>query len=359
VLVGLSAVSASRPPYPDEMPRRLVARLHNPLFLTASKPDRVLEQRDKGPINELNRETAAFGGSLRVLDELEGEAERRFSREFRVVLPTEAVEESAALMWERSVENVPPHAELVYDAIATKQEIEGAVTFKVHVKSAKEPDWIELKSTDVKGGSRISERVDLSPYANKKVDLRFEIFAPAAEIAKRAKSGTWADVRITAPGAGPDDIRPFDLEGRINAWGETPSTFYFRKDESFPGGNIPASASLEIQVEAGGPVYLRGLTVHAAPDTMARKFENGVVLVNPSNHPVAFTPEGDFQIPLRHIAGRKEQDPAVNDGSLVGQPGIQPSAKVTVPPKDAVFLSKEKSRTTTPSAMKKPSQKLR
>lgn len=118
---------------------------------------------------------------------------------------------------------------------------------------------------------------------------------------------------------------------RIMTWtGEKPllSGFYFR--------NVgPARVSLTLEVEGGEPVHLSELTVHNAPDAMARRFEHGLVLANPSTQPYAF--DLGALAPgaaLRRLRATPGQDPKTNSGEAVG-------STVTLPPRDALFLAQE------------------
>jgi len=87
---------------------------------------------------------------------------------------------------------------------------------------------------------------------------------------------------------------------------------------------------LSIRIEGGEPVTLHALTVHAAPDTLARLYENGMVL-QPASHPFSFdlSPPGTwptFQTHSSHSsAGRR-----ANTGAPVG-------ASVDLGPKDGLF----------------------
>jgi hypothetical protein len=65
------------------------------------------------------------------------------------------------------------------------------------------------------------------------------------------------------------------LEGMAGSYGYEEMTFYYRQAG-------PAAVSLEIGFEGYENVWISDFTVHNAADVMAREFENGVVLVNPS-----------------------------------------------------------------------------
>ena len=80
---------------------------------------------------------------------------------------------------------------------------------------------------------------------------------------------------------------------------------------------------------------LSEITAHAAPDAMAREFEGGVVLANPSSRAHRFDLGALFLgVRLRRLQGSPEQDPRTNNGRPVG-------AAVEIGPRDALFLRKE------------------
>ncbi|MCX7826520.1 MAG: hypothetical protein N2689_13315, partial [Verrucomicrobiae bacterium] len=92
---------------------------------------------------------------------------------------------------------------------------------------------------------------------------------------------------------------------------------------------------LTFEFEGGEPVYLTDFAAHGAADVVAREYEYGVVLANPSTRPYTFVVSELFpNAKLRRLRGSPEQDPKTNDGSPAG-------ATVTVGPRDALFLMKE------------------
>jgi hypothetical protein len=105
------------------------------------------------------------------------------------------------------------------------------------------------------------------------------------------------------------------------------STFYFN--------DLRAKAVvLELTFESAEPVWISSLSAHAAPDAMAREFERGAVVANPSLHPVEFDLAALFPgESFRRLAATSDQDVKTNDGSPV-------SGKIRIGPKDALFLSK-------------------
>jgi len=87
-----------------------------------------------------------------------------------------------------------------------------------------------------------------------------------------------------------------------------------------------------VTVEGGEPVTLSAVSAHAAPDAMARVFERGIVLANPSLSPVTFdlrtlSPGRTY----RRLRATPGQDGEVNTGAAAGD-------TVTLGGRDALFL---------------------
>ncbi|MFB3828276.1 MAG: hypothetical protein ACE15B_16025 [Bryobacteraceae bacterium] len=87
--------------------------------------------------------------------------------------------------------------------------------------------------------------------------------------------------------------------------------------------------ALEIEVEDGAPVEITAIRAYAHADAVYREFEHGLVLANPGPRPYTFPLAGTY----RRLRGSPGQDPAVNNGQAVSGP-------VTLPPHDALFLSR-------------------
>jgi hypothetical protein len=177
----------------------------------------------------------------------------------------------------------------------------------------------------------VARSADLSRWAGQTVRLRFTTDpGPAGNTV--ADHAFWGDVRIESgetPIAGRDKLAL--TPQRIMTWANGEwfeSGFYFR--------NLgPRTVDLTFEFEGGEPVYLDRLTAHAAADAIARDYERGVVLANPSTGPFTFDVAGLFpNAKLRRFQGSPDQDPKHNDGSAVG-------ATVTVGPRDALFLVKQ------------------
>jgi hypothetical protein len=177
----------------------------------------------------------------------------------------------------------------------------------------------------------VARSADLSRWAGQTVRLRFTTDpGPAGNTV--ADHAFWGDVRIESGEthiAGRDKLAL--TPQRIMTWANSDwfeAGFYFR--------NLgPRTVDLTFEFEGGEPVYLDRLTAHAAADAIARDYERGVVLANPSTGPFTFDLAKLFpDAKLRRLQGSAEQDPKHNDGSAVG-------ATVTVGPRDALFLRKE------------------
>lgn len=134
-----------------------------------------------------------------------------------------------------------------------------------------------------------------------------------------------------------------DLAGFMGTAGFTPLSFYFRKV-----GNRNSPIRLTIEVEEQGEFAIRNLTVHNAPCTLAREFENGVVLVNPSYDPYDFNLQ-NLSTGIKNYRRIKVEmsDDKRSDGDSYevstynnGEKIIDAS-KVSVPGLNALFLIKE------------------
>lgn len=122
-----------------------------------------------------------------------------------------------------------------------------------------------------------------------------------------------------------------DLGGAFGTPGFINQRFYFRDLDEAEGETI----TLHLTFEDQGAVDLKSLRLLAGSQVMAREFENGVVLVNPSFDPKTFDLRKlcpSFKGGYRFLKGRQ----APNDGEPVSDP-----TAVEVPPVDALFLEKE------------------
>jgi len=107
--------------------------------------------------------------------------------------------------------------------------------------------------------------------------------------------------------------------------------------QTFHFNHVPANVPLELafEFEGGEPVVIEGLSVHPASGAVAREFDHGVVLVNPSLGEQTF--ELARLLPgryFRRFQATANQDTAVNNGQPAG-----PS--FTLGALDGVFLVSE------------------
>jgi hypothetical protein len=169
----------------------------------------------------------------------------------------------------------------------------------------------------------IGHEVDLSRFSGRRVRLKFISDCGPKNDAITDHS-YWADAVVVGPG-GRDAITEPE---RFMSWaGPEPfrSTFTFRDVRS-------ASVDLQCTLEGTGPVWIESIRVTHHADAIARRFENGLVLVNPAMHPYTFDlrmlSPGDR---YRRLQGSSGQDPTTNNGEPVGP-------TVELAPRDGLFL---------------------
>lgn len=114
-----------------------------------------------------------------------------------------------------------------------------------------------------------------------------------------------------------------DMWGLCDKQGYMLQTFSFR---NVAGCRL----AFALRIEGQGGAVIRNFRIHAAPQTLARVYEHGIVLVNPSL--------GDYTFDLGELAPgasftRLKGAAAVNDGARVGD-------KVTLAPLEGLFLYK-------------------
>ncbi|MFC2116428.1 T9SS type A sorting domain-containing protein, partial [Bacteroidota bacterium] len=127
------------------------------------------------------------------------------------------------------------------------------------------------------------------------------------------------------------------LEGIAGNQSYQEMSFYYRHAG-------PANGTVEIEFEGYEKVWIKDFTVHNAQDVMAREFENGVVLVNPSADPFLFNiPEMFPNKSFRFIEGNKYEEfiGLNNTGNPVQGP-------VLLNAHSGQFLVKDKSETMIP-----------
>ena len=169
---------------------------------------------------------------------------------------------------------------------------------------------------------------DLSPWAGRTATLRF-VADSGPNDNSTADHGSWGDAYLTA--GAPHFRRSPYSPGQVMAFAnEKPfaAGFYFRDAG-------PAAVDLTLQIEGGEPLYISDFSVHNAADAMAREYERGAVLANPSMRDYAFDLAKLFpKARLRRFQGTPSQDPQTNNGRPVGE-------TITLGQRDAIFLAKE------------------
>lgn len=107
---------------------------------------------------------------------------------------------------------------------------------------------------------------------------------------------------------------------------EFTSGFYF-------GGLAGGPVEVELTFESAEPVWISSLTVHAAPDLVAREFATGAVIANPSARPQDFDLAALFPgKTLRRLEATAGQDAQANSG-------VRANGVVRLAAKDALFLT--------------------
>jgi hypothetical protein len=154
-------------------------------------------------------------------------------------------------------------------------------------------------------------------------DLYIALTVQAAPLVTYPGIGRRITVRATPRTATAGAIESFTLAD------DSPfvATFFFRSVG-------PGFVDLTFQIEGDAPLTVERLTMHAAADAMYRAFEYGAVFANPSTRPYTFDiqrllPGASF----RRLRGAPDQDPATNNGALVGE-------TLTIGPKDALFVQR-------------------
>ncbi|MDQ8206373.1 hypothetical protein QEH52_02555 [Coraliomargarita sp. SDUM461003] len=120
------------------------------------------------------------------------------------------------------------------------------------------------------------------------------------------------------------------LEGVFGQAGFLQQKFYFRDLHLGQGDTI----TIHLKFENQGPLEIRNLRIHNGAQLLAREFENGVILVNPSFHEQTFDLKQlftDYSGHFKRIDGVSSH----NDGQQ-----IQTPSRMVVPSIDAVFLEK-------------------
>lgn len=167
---------------------------------------------------------------------------------------------------------------------------------------------------------------------------RVPVAGPDLILSFRVKAAPMRDMppgtarRVTVRPIRPKGVAtPPEATGDLWTWADGEAfdaRFHFR-------GMTGESVDFRVTVEDSGPLVLSGITAHAAADAMAREFEHGLVLANPSLQPFTFDlarlyPGRRF----RRLQGSASQDASVNNGQSV-------DGGVTLAPRDGLFLVRD------------------
>ncbi|QDV64754.1 hypothetical protein [Crateriforma conspicua] len=173
--------------------------------------------------------------------------------------------------------------------------------------------------------SWLHRSVPLDDFAGNRIRLRF-----LADCGINDNSTTdhasWANVRIQQSDM---DSLPSQAAKKANTWvGAQPFTA-----GCYASAIGSPKVDIEFRIEGGQAVYLHQISVHAHPDALSRRFENGMIIANPSPRPMKFELPSDLVGSLRHIKGSAKQDPKTNNGRRTG-------SAIQLGPLDAVFLER-------------------
>jgi hypothetical protein len=166
--------------------------------------------------------------------------------------------------------------------------------------------------------------VPLAAWAGKRVRLKF-VADCGPQDNSTTDQGFWGDVKIVKSGVAEAAITPAKSYLSWANGRSFTSAFYFRDIRS-------TTVDVKLSVEGDEPITLEKISAHAHPDAMFRRFEQGIVLANPSRQPYAF--DLDKLSPgvcYRRIQATPDQDTQVNNGRPV-------TGVLTLGERDALFL---------------------
>lgn len=168
--------------------------------------------------------------------------------------------------------------------------------------------------------------VPLGAYAGRRVRLKFVADCGPRDHAV-TDQGFWGDVRVQRAGQDDDAVTAARSSMTWLSDRAFTSTFYFRAVRS-------PTVDLSLTIDGIEPVTIVDATVHAHPDAVARVFEHGLVLANPSRQPhpfdlAALSPGRTY----RRLTGSPAQDTKANNGQPAG-------GTITLGARDALFLQR-------------------
>ncbi len=233
-----------------------------------------------------------------------------------------------AVFWCRDVE-VPAGAELRFSLGMGPRapERSDGVWYSVHVAAldgGQAGVYEKVFEETTKAHAWLPRAVPLAQWAGRRVSLKFVADCGPNDHAT-TDQGYWGDVKLVPAGVPEAGLTP--PQSRMTWLNARPfdAAFYFRDVRS-------GTVSLTFRIEGAEPVVLRSLTAHAAVDTRARLFENGLVLGNPGHSPATFdlarlAPGRSY----RRLRATPLQDTQANNGEPVG-------ATVALGALDGLFL---------------------
>jgi len=228
--------------------------------------------------------------------------------------------------WQRQLK-IPENSLLTfYTGLSQKAKTKSdGVTYKVLLQEGNK-DYVVLFDKNIKEWKWQKHSISLTPWADKIVTVKF-ITDSGPNNNSIADHAHWGDVNI---------------QSSLNTMKSVPSTKFvtFVGDKSFESTfyirNIQTpTIDLDFEVEGSGPVWIESVDIYPGPETFIREFDNGIVLVNPSEHNYLFDLKklvGSTN--FRKITGSKNQDITINDGTKVTNP-------ILVGPKDSLFLIRQ------------------
>ncbi|MBM4156861.1 MAG: hypothetical protein FJ221_17810 [Lentisphaerae bacterium] len=235
--------------------------------------------------------------------------------------------------WTRDAD-VPAGAELRFEMGMSEKapERSDGVWFQVWAAplvGATPGAFVKLFEAASKEHRWIPQVVPLGDWAGKRVRFKFVADCGPKDNAT-TDHASWGDVKVVRSGGG--TTRPVRMMTWVGAR-DFQSSYFVREAGS-------TTVDLAVTVEGAAPVTIAAVSAHAAPDAMARVFERGLVLANPSLAPVTFDLKslspGRTYRRLRATAG---QDAEANNGAPVGD-------TVTLGERDALFLVRTAGGTT-------------
>lgn len=323
LFIMLKSSAAGLPGYPADMPR--LAQLTLPAsvgwFITADLPEAGIRRRG-GPEQALDPES---GARLSWQPDLVL-ADRAHDAYF--VHPPYLAGATGYTFWMRDA-TVPAEGTLDFYlgmGVRAPGRSDG-VTFQVHIAELVEGNpgaFSPVFEHQQVASAWTAHTVRLDHLAGRRVRFKF-ISDAGPHDSPTTDHSYWGEVTVTGPG-GVDELTPAQTQMTWMGPQAFESHFYFKSIQA-------SSVDLKFSIEGATQVVLIDFAAYPHPDGMARIFEGGLVLANPSPAPFTFdlrqlSSGGSYS----RLLASPSQDRIVNNGTPVGE-------QVTLPPMDALFLS--------------------